>query len=196
MAYGTELILGFGYPKLIEVAEAIGIKITFDGDDPPEEFMDEAAMDAINTKLEKAWTKAIRDGLGLTVACGMEHYKRGGTGREALFVSLTGAALTPGTECDDPAILKSIRQAQPFNLGLYYDPDECGDSKEDAVFGISLITRYYPCFLDLDKPHGGSGDVVKLDKATLAKIEIARAAIVTVLPQWDHAEIIVKELHY
>lgn len=48
-----------------------------------------------------------------------------------------------------------LRTVVPISLMFHYDPDECGDSVEDAVLGVALSARYKPSLLDMRFAHGG-----------------------------------------
>jgi hypothetical protein len=46
------------------------------------------------------------------------------------------------------------RSVIPIQLSYCYDPDECGDDPEDAVYGVALSARYWPSLLDMHDQHG------------------------------------------
>lgn len=197
MPTGSELILGFGHPKFYGVIEELGLVI----DEEEIDIGPDDVIKTINSHLEKAWLDCLRNDLKLVLRRAKVQYRPDYIAPAQWYVCKTDEAKNadenlpfsgkPGDKLED-----HFQAAQPFGLGFYYDPDEIGDRIEDAIFGISLITRYYPCFLDLDKPHGGSGDVIRFNKETNQKIEIARTAIIKYFPQWAEAEAIVKELFY
>lgn len=83
-----------------------------------------------------------------------------------------------------------------MGLYLHYDPYEMNEEPKHAILGISLISRYRPTLLDWKYEHGGSGEVVTLDKQTITNIEIARKHIEKVLPVFAKADIHIKGLYY
>jgi hypothetical protein len=168
MAYGTELFIGFkGKEKIDEIATELNLKVGLDGEITPENI-----IWATNVLLKKAWRDAI-DEIGL-------EFVRAADNPRFFIVN------TPS----------GIREMVPWDLELYYDPDEMGEEPEHAIFGISLISRYFPTFLDWASEHGGSGDIITLDSQTLINIQIARKHIEKVLPSFAKAEVHIKELHY
>lgn len=179
MAYGHELFIGFrGKEKIDEIAERLGIKINFGplSVDGPPEFDPQSALDEINNKLEKVWHTAIT-GLGIEVLRPADTHSR----YLNYFVVRTPTGL---------------REMSPWHLGFDYDPHEMGDSPEDAIFGVSLISRYRPTFLDWDERHGGSGGIISINSTTIVNIAIARKNIEIVLPSFATADVHIKELHY
>ncbi len=168
MAIGAELLIGFsGKGKIDEIAASLGLSVDFDsGDVTPDE-----SYNQISTNIKGAWREAIGE-LGLEII---------GADRWGYPIARTPTG---------------NRVMTPWDLRLYYDPDEMGDEPEHAIFGISLITRYKPTFLDWAKEHGGSGDVITLNIDTMVKIQVARRHIEKVLPIFAVADIHIKELHY
>src|SRR5882672_576144 len=133
MANGHELFIGFkGKEKINEVAAALDIEIewnTFTA-----EITSEDVHTQINEKLRKAWLEAIAD-IGLTVV-----------------------------STDNPRypIINTPmgrRQMVPWHLELEYDAIETDADPSTAILGVSLISRYFPTFLDWHEEHGGSGSV-------------------------------------
>jgi len=173
MATGIELILGvMGRSKIDEVVKALDLAITWDenGADLPETTMGHYLDRRLQTVHQAALTE-----VGLHVE-------------------------PPKDPIYDYLLVKGLdgiaRKTASFGLSLYYDPYEMGDEPETAVFGVSLISRYFPVFLDWQKESGGSGDTIVLDPETLKLIEIGRRHISSVLPFIETAPIIVKELFY
>jgi hypothetical protein len=87
------------------------------------------------------------------------------------------------------------RVASSCWLCLNYDPDEIGDEPEDATIGINLSSRYFPCILDIENPHGTLGNVVDFD-ALVSQIAICREEIVKRLPAFADAKVFFREIFY
>jgi hypothetical protein len=68
------------------------------------------------------------------------------------------------------------REMVPFELELYYDPDEIGDTEETMAFGVSLSGRYFPTFLDWEDPSGALYHWV-MDDVGLKMMKDAKARI-------------------
>jgi hypothetical protein len=170
MAYGTELFIGFrGREHIDLIAKELGLEIEWD--DEGGDFADLDKLEQLNDRLKLCWLSAITD-LGLNVA----------------------SAVDP--EYPTIATPTGSRMMSPWRLSFYYDCHEMGDTEDDAILGISLITRYFPTFLDWRCDHGGSGDVITLNEGTMACIEVAKKHIIKVLPSFENAVIHIKELHY
>lgn len=171
MAYGHELFLGFrGLKDIGEAATALDIKVFInEGEIEPEDTYKQ-----INERLQKAWHDAIVD-------IGLEIIRETTLNRHISFL-----IKTPVGE----------REMVPWSLELQYDPHECGDEPEDAILGVSLISRYYPTYLDWREEHGGSGLVISLDANTLWAIERAKFHIKNVYPIFGKADIHAKEIFY
>lgn len=108
---------------------------------------------------------------------------------------------TNGRSCDADYLYVEgldgkVRQTCHWGLEVDYDPHEMGHEKEDMLIGVSLISRYFPVFLDWDKDHGGSGDTVILTPELLKSIEIARKHLSKVLPFIQDAPIVFRERFY
>ena len=181
MAYGSELFLGFAHPEMVEVAERLGLTIKLKIEEEDDDFlMQTDVVKALNKKLERAWADALRNGFGHKLQRAHIAYRPGYSREEWVVAKAAG----------------DWQEVRPWGLGLIYDPDEMGDDESQAVFGVNLIARYRPTFLDLDHPYGGSGCMVCLDDMMFKKIEVARTAVMTVLPPWKDAKIIFKTIHY
>lgn len=182
MAYGHELMLGVSGRAAIAAASAsIPMPITWE-----EYRADYEVPDELRDALYGAWDAAVAE-LGLRVedidavrVGGRPVPKRDRDGHYAYVTGLDGV----------------LRQTARWDLAVYYDPMECGDEPDDAVLGVSLVSRYFPTYLDWQREHGGSGLVIQLTPEVLRMIEVARRHIALVLPFIKDAPVIVKELHY
>lgn len=179
MATGSELFLAVkGKTAIDKVISSLGLTYNWaDGS------WDDASYDALNQKLATAYDAAISD-IGLTLIDPSRlttNHPRVGIDPHYAYIQGTDGV---------------IRQTCRWGLQLEYDPDEMGDTEDDAILGVSLISRYFPTFLDWMKDNGGSGDVIELTPLILSQIEIARKHLVGVLPFVKDAPIIIKELHY
>ncbi len=169
MAIGTELYLAV---KGKEEVDAIlkGLGLTYDWDDGS--FSPETTLDATDAALKVAHSEALTE-LGMLVSPLDDPH----------FVVVRGL--------DDV-----LRQTVVWSLEVDYDPVEMGDEPKDAIVGVSLVSRYFPVFLDWDQEHGGSGTVISLTPITMDQIAVARKHIAKVLPFINDAPITVKERHY
>jgi len=180
MALGTELFLAVTGREQIDKVLA-DLHLTYDWDS--REFGPADVLDSINERLATAHKKSLLD-LGLEIVDPSRLKRSDGQKVEAgnyLFVKGTDGI---------------IRETDRFILDVYYDPHEMGEEPEHAVLGVSLISRYFPVYLDWQKEHGGSGDPISLTPDVLRQIAIARGHISTVLPFIADAPIAIKELHY
>jgi hypothetical protein len=176
MAYGGELFLGMvGEEPTMQILASMGLSYErFEG------------LGIENTPLAAALKQAHREALeelGLKV-------------HEASAVKRSD-----GRACDEGYVYVEgpdgkVRQTSIWDLEVDYDPDEMGHEKEDMLVGVSLISRYFPVFLDWDKDSGGSGDTISLTPDVLNKIEIARKHLSKVLPFIQDAPIVFRERHY
>lgn len=176
MAYGQELFLGvMGMPAIAQAIDGVGLAWTDD-----DGFLPESREKEIQAGLKDAQKAALEE-LGLKLI--EPEQIKGGDKLDRGYFYVQGP---DGV----------VRQTCIWGLELHYDPDECGDTEETAVCGVSLISRYFPVFLDWDKKHGGSGDPISLTPDALRQIEVARKHISKVLPFIGHAPITIKEKHY
>ncbi len=173
MAYGTELILGFTRDEVEPAAKSLGLKVNWKkgGDLTPEKRFNQ-----INKDLRSAYLACLK-----TIPIFTK-------------ISEIDKDIYHTTYAVDTPI--GVRKMRSWWLVVQYDPDEMGDSKDDAILGISLISRYSATFIDWREPHGGSGGVICLDQETLDMVEKARAALVPVLPNFSDARICIKMIHY
>lgn len=192
MGYGNEIILGYPCPTYKQVLEkALGIVlpdltekdthledsegvqeallgwdlIDFDGSDRVQ-----SAIDA-DIALMKAHKDACLE-MGFWLVTGkpaIENY---------LIVS------TPFGE----------RTMCPFALEMVYDPDEMGDNRHSAIFGVPISGRYFPTFADWSDDSGGMTNI--LCDPEQKEWVIAKKHIVLALPWMKDAKFYVKEKHY
>lgn len=177
MAYGSELYLGLmGSKEVMDTLTSLGLKCDADY------YLDEDAnLERIQSDLVKAHKEALEE-LGL-VFIDPKTVLRNGKPVE------DGYAYVMGLD-------GRLRQTCSFRLEIDYDPHEMGHTNADALIGVSLISRYFPVYLDWDKDHGGSGDTMLLTPEWLKAIEIARKHIAKVLPFIANAPIVFRERHY
>lgn len=177
MAYGTELFLGFANPEMLDIVAQLGLTVDLSNDEDREEERvgPENVLEDINAKLKQAYVDCLQNDLHFN----LRKRKIQNDGAYPIMETPLG-----------------LRELSPWRLDLHFDPDEMGEDQSQAIFGVSLIGRYFPKFLDWANQHGGSGGMVCLNKETMANIEIARKAISTVLPMWEIAHICFKMKHY
>lgn len=171
MAYGTELFLGFrGRDKILATADVLKLKVDFDG---PYPLPDQNApvLDPINEKIKQAWFAAVAE-LGLEIG---HHDGRG----YPLMNTPTGC-----------------RKMSVWRFDIHYDPHGMNETPEHAILGVSLIGRYFPRFLDWRLEHGGSGEIITLNREAMRGIETAKLHIAKALSIFTLADIHIKELHY
>lgn len=174
MAYGSELYLGLvGEQPALDTLKSLGLEYD------PASGLDTTTLDA---KLEQAHRDALTE-MGLTVIDPVHIKRSDGGPPDADYLYVQGPD-------------GKVRQTRHWTLEIDYDPREMGHEKDDMLVGVSLISRYFPVFLDWDKDHGGSGDTVSLTPDILKNIEIARKHISKVLPFIQDAPIVFREKHY
>lgn len=168
-AFAHELILGFKFPFAC-VFTGLGLQPTME---PYEYFEPRDRSEEINNLLGGAHRKALTR-MGFTNL----------RSNESSWATLT-IADTPLGE----------REFAPFQLELFFDPYEVGDTEEDAIIGIGISGRYFPVFADW-KNRSGTLDTVVFDDELERVMAIAKEEIVTVLPVFADAVWIVKMKHY
>ena len=168
-------MLGFGHPKLHEIAKEMGLKIDLKGQE--QDLLPEKRIDEINQQLQTIHLQALRD-MGFEIREIKPKKKR------SLLDDYVHAKTPLG-----------MREFAPFTLELFYDPDEMGEEPEQATLAISISGRYFPTFADWRDPHGTLWPLVFNDELR-GVMEIAKRHIIKVLPQFRDAEWSVKELHY
>jgi hypothetical protein len=194
MAFGTELILGWhGRQRVEDIVTRLGF--TFKMVDPSSprfspraDIQPESLLESINEKLERVWPKAFEV---------FPEFAKDNPDR----LALKKATMTIRTDYKRKGIAifrgdKGLHEINPWGLFLSHDPDECGDTDEEMVFGISLTSRYFPTFLDWKDQHGGSGCLVLFNPDTIRAIEYARSVISEVIPEITEATPLVKSFWY
>lgn len=181
MPTGTELLLGLRGEAAIEgVAHSLGLKYNWEAS----EFLPVGLFEAIEKELAVHHKDAVTE-LGYELI-------------DPARIRQNGKPLEKAGEgyvyLRDPSGV--IRQTCIWGLQVFFDPHEMGEQKSDAVIGVSLVSRYFPVFLDCDKEHGGSGDPIELSPGVLGQIEIARRHLSKTLPFIKTAPIVVKEMFY
>lgn len=172
MAYGTELILGWsGIRNINPILNDLGLDVDLENLD----VIPNSTLENLNQMLLSIYPNALLALPGLTGA------------------TLTN--LTNGYFVLQNSPVKPVKLI-PWSFGLYYDPDEVGDTPDSACFGISLISRYFPTFLDWRHSHGQSGDHIVFTSEFLEGIEIAKKYIRSVIPQIDQSNIVIQQIHY
>ncbi len=83
----------------------------------------------------------------------------------------------------------------PWSLELHFDPHEMGETQDEAVVGVGITGRYYPCFADWKDAHGTLSPIVFDDGLEHMKA-IAKKHIAAACPLFNQAHWIVKEKHY
>lgn len=176
MAYGTELVIGWGMNNFKLLEEQAGIIIPDSSNtnwwDNYQENIDTAINNGnvanINDKLKLAHIAAIKK-VGFSITENSDMY----------------------ILADTPLGERSFAQ---FRLEFFYDPEE-GDEPENAILGIGLSSRYYPTFTDWTVPNGAV-QPIQFDANTNKLIKIARKCIETELPFVKTATTMVVMRHY
>ena len=89
---------------------------------------------------------------------------------------------------------KGVREFAPISLDYLIDT-EADEEPEEYVLGIAISGRYYPTFADWEDRSGGLSPMV-FDDELHRVMEIIKAEIVKVIPEFQDAVWIVKELWY
>jgi hypothetical protein len=172
MAYGSELYLGLvGEHPVLNTLRSLGLEY-----DPDNGIFEKYAL------LEKAQREAFEE-MGMKIIDPAKIKKSNGRKLDTGYLYIEG-------------LDGKIRQTSIWALEVDYDPHEMGHTKDDMLIGVSLISRYFPVFLDWPKDSGGSGDTISLTPDILENIEIARKHLSKVLPFIQDAPIVFRERHY
>lgn len=175
MPFGHELYLGLvGKQVVLDTAKSLGLTCDERGDLSEDKSLDDRLKQAHRDALEEIGLKIID----------LKDARRGGYPAED-----SGYLLVCGLD-------GKIRETDDWGLEVHYDPDECGHKEEDMLIGVSLISRYFPVYLDWYKEYGGSGETVILTPDVLKNIEIARKHLGKVLPFIKDAPIVFREMFY
>lgn len=187
MAYGSELFLGFvGEQTVDKVVADLGL--SWDTEFGSKDISEDDRLTEINNLLKVAHKIALEE-LGLTIIDQSRlKIKNNFTGEEDV-ASTSGHVYVQAPD-------GTIHELTSWHLAFVYDPDEMGHKPEDMLIGVSLISRYFPVYLDWMKESGGSGDTISLTPDVLANIEIARKHLAKVLPFIQNAPIVFREIHY
>lgn len=87
------------------------------------------------------------------------------------------------------------RTSVPFEAEVTYDPLEMNESIEDITFGVALSSRYYPCLLDMEDPHGALYTIVFTEEFS-KKIDLCKKRIIEQIPEMKDAVIFIREKFY
>lgn len=179
MAFGSELYLGImGYESVMSMIKDLGLEYSDD-----EGLVVTDRYKDLQAQLAKAHTDALRE-MGLEVYDHTQIQRSDGSSPSPNYVYVKGRD-------------GKVRETCIWSLEVDYDPREMGHRKEDMLVGVSLISRYFPVFLDWNKDCGGSGDTISLTPEVLENIEIARKHLAGVLPLFiAEAPIVFRERHY
>ncbi len=184
MAYGIEIHFGFTNPKdafdfcdrsgftVIDFNEVVSgplsVEDFLDNPEAGPEFTNEVSVD-IQKRCENVH-EAILKSLGWTFE-----------ERDSRYYTV-----------DSPY---GVRQSSPMRLFFHYDPAEMGDEPKDLTLGFNLTSRYYPCILDMEDPHGAIY-TVGFDQEMNRRLEICRAQIIAEFPQAHNGVVYIRQLHY
>jgi len=175
MAYGSELYLGVtGEQSTLTILKDLGLEY-----DPTDGLAENTTLDA---RLEKAQHDALEE-IGMEIIDPIHISRSDGRPADIDYIYVKG-------------LDGKIRQTGIWALEVDYDPNEMGHEKDDMLVGVSLISRYFPVFLDWANEDGGSGESVSLTPDILKNIEIARKHLSKVLPFIQDAPIVFRERHY
>ena len=168
MGYGNELIIGwYGRSEIEKACDRIGLGLRVDWDE-----RDVENLESLQTQIEAIWPDAIRE-LIIPHEMDVSRIKHPRHGEDVYVIH--------------PLKEQHGHEITPWSCWLYYDPDEMGDTEDMAVFGVSLITRYKPTFLDWRETHGGSGNNFPLNPKNISDIEMARSYLSSVVPVFGTA---------
>lgn len=193
MAYGSELYLGIvGMLPVKTLLSQLGVgytvSVTSRGSGQMEivDLVEDERLKAISDDLAVAHKDALEE-MGLKIIDPSRLQRSDGRTVNAM----KGYIYVQGLD-------GVVRETHVWDLEIDYDPFEMGHEPIDMLLGVSLISRYFPVFLDWMKESGGSGDpdMYVLTPDRLKNIEIARKHIAKVLPFIQDAPIIFRERHY
>ena len=178
MAYGNEVVLGWGLNEYAHVGAVLGVKL------PRSAYPDE-------------WKEDVETGEIVSIQAELD-----GRLDAAHLAALAGAGFTMSmasrpsigryTRAQTPCGTRSFR---PFVFELFYDVGEMDDTPETSTFGVALSGRYFPTFLDWKDEHGTLYPV-RFDAEMNRLIQIARHHIEAEFPIFSTASIIVVGRHY
>ena len=182
MAYGNEMVLALRWEKVQELAIRLGIK-WLNPHTVDEMGFQEHVMIPLERQLDplllEAHLQIIRARFDPNARIVRTQYS-----------SLHIVAQTP----------KGLREFPPFTFVCAGDQYELEDIwPDDYVCGVCLSGRYYPTWLDWESPHGGASVAYTcwIDDPTLrAMMEEAKTAIAARIPEFAHAEYVVKMMFY
>lgn len=187
MAYGSELFLGFVGEQAVDQMVS-GLGLSWDTAYGDKDILEDARLNEINAQLKIVHKDALEE-LGLKIIDRSKLViKNNFTGEENVAPDRDHVYI----QAPDG----TVHELSVWHLSLDYDPREMGHTPEDMLIGVSLISRYFPVFLDWMKESGGSGDTISLTPDVLANIEIARKHLAKVLPFIKDAPIVYREIHY
>ena len=86
--------------------------------------------------------------------------------------------------------LEGPREFSTFSIS------EAGPEDGPFTYGISILSRYFPVWVDWREVSGGSNDPVIFNRETLGMANSARSAIETVIPEIRTAPLAVVFCHY
>lgn len=176
MAYGTELALGIDFDRARPILTREGI-VDVAGIETRDGWED--ALDAANQKLAGRLLEVHRQ----------------------VLADRFGHAEVTAANGGSPLIVTTVdgrrQEVWPFQFGYVGDVGEFGHSWPQMYrVGVSLVTRYWPTWLDVHHRHGGSGLPVILDAATMQLVDQARDALATVIPELADGVLVVSPQWY
>lgn len=199
MATGIELVLGFGSLRIDRVLKGLGLYFCYgeldDGTPAVDGVKPWKRQHPTDSELAKLLDNA--GNLQRETKCKEIDARLRGAHTAALieagFSGIKADKARGSVTARTPA---GMREMSPFSLGMLYDPNEMGDTEETAVLGVSITSRYKPCFADYQSPHGGN-DQFDLGSEELARMQqIAKKHIAAAVPVFAEATWHVKMLHY
>jgi hypothetical protein len=173
MAYGSELYLGFvGEDTVGDILAELEIVRVFTG-----------IPKKLQEKLKAAHQKALEE-IGMKIIDSRNILANGKPVK-----NVSNHIYVQGPD-------EVVRDTLVWTLEVDYDPREMDHTADDMLIGVSLISRYFPTFLDWNKESGGSGDTISLTSEVLQQIEVARKHLAPILPFIKDAPIVFRERHY
>lgn len=174
MATGSEVVLGFSYEQYEKISKELDILLPLTDDD----------WHNVQDSVMDSFVKHQKTLLDIHKKC-LETYG-------FKIFNKSSRKIKDFLICETS---EGKREFSPFNLELFYDPDEMGETLDVSTFGIALSGRYFPTFLDWRDAHGTLWPV-RFNQELNDMIKIARNEIESKFPIFEEANICVIERFY
>jgi hypothetical protein len=192
MAYGNELMFVLGWPVLTRLAREYVNGPEYSSTLPP--GVEDEAPEFVNTDYDSLedddearseWKYTVSGFAGVQVD---EQLRQ-------VHLRLIRARFDPSAYLgQDRYILANTprgpREFSPFSIG------GAGDEDEPPTYGISIVSRYFPVWVDWAHSSGGSHVPIVLNEPVMEMADEARSAIAEVIPEIATAPLAIVLTHY